>query len=161
MRSGLFSMAHKLTVRSQTVRFEISRCEFSKGKYGTHSVYVQNVDIRGRKECVLHERCNHVPRVHLMRGRYQHLGIIFKPKPRTWMTDATTYNPIVATSDRTISRNIAFEKRSLNLAPRCSASATCCTPLTARNIAANCVRLTVSRLPGAKLNRGNIPSYRA
>jgi hypothetical protein len=133
-------MAHKLTVRSQTVRFEISGWKFSLGKYETHSVYVQNVDIRGRKECVLHERCKHVPRVHLMRGRYQRLDIIFKLKPRTWMTDAMTYNPIVATSDRTISRNIVFEKRSLNLAPRCSAAATSCTPLIDRKIAANCVR---------------------
>lgn len=135
------------------------RMPFSKNE--THSVYVQNVDIRGRKECVLHERCNHVPRVQLMRRKNQRLGIIFKLKPPTWMIDAMTYNPIVATSDRTMSRNIAFEKRSLNLAPRCSASATCCTPLIARKIAANCVRLAVSRLTCVEPNRGNTPTYRA
>jgi hypothetical protein len=154
-------MAHKLTVRSQTVRFEISGCQFRLRKYETHSVYVQNVDIRGRKECVLHKRCKHVPRVHLMRSRHQRLDINFKIKPRTWMTDAMTYNPIVATSDRTISRNIAFVKRSLNFAPRCSAAATCCTPLIDRKTAANCVRLTVSRVACARLNHGNTPSYRA
>lgn len=69
---------------------------------------------------------------------------IFKHKPRTWMIDAMTYKPIVAASDRTMSRNIAFEKRSLTVAPRFSAAATSCTPLTDRMIAANCVRLIVS-----------------
>ena len=122
-------MVHKLTARLQTVHFEVSGCVFSLGKFKTHSIYIQNVDVRRRKECVLHERCKHVPWVHLMMSEYQRLDMIFKPKSRTWMTDAATYNPIVATSDRTISRNIAFEKRSLNFAPRCSAAATSCTPL--------------------------------
>ena len=45
-------------------------------QYETHSVYVQNIDIRGRKERVLHERRNHVPRVELMRGRCQRMVMI-------------------------------------------------------------------------------------
>ena len=46
-------------------------------------------------------------------------------KPGTWIRDTTTYKPIVAANDMTISRNIAFVKRSLNVAPRSSASDTC------------------------------------
>jgi len=53
------------------------------------------------------------------------------------MKDATTYKLIVAENDMTISRNIAFVKRSLNVAPRLSASDICCTPLIAGKIAAN------------------------
>jgi hypothetical protein len=67
------------------------------------------------------------------------------------MIDAMRYRPTVAEIDITISRNIAFVKRSLNFAPRCSAAATCCTPLIERKTAANCTRLTVSQL-AASLN---------
>ena len=60
-----------------------------------------------------------------------------KLKPHTWMTDERTYKPIVAASDMTISRKIAFEKRPLNDVPLFFSLDTASTPLTARNNAAN------------------------
>ena len=44
-----------------------------------------------------------------------------------------SYNPIVGANDMTVSWNIAFVKRSLNVAPRSSIPDTYCTPLVTRN----------------------------
>jgi hypothetical protein len=47
------------------------------------------------------------------------------------------YKPMVAEMDMTISRKIAFENKSVNVAPLLLSAETCCTPLIVKKTAAN------------------------